>query len=126
MPTAHGAIGSEQRIARQGEITDGIQHLVTDEFHRTTEALTIEDAVLTDGDRVIQRRAEGQPSLPELLDIVHEAEGAGDGQLVAKHTRIDIEGQALLPDERRIEVDLDVEMKPGMRRQLAPARAFLD
>src|SRR5690606_33183455 len=67
-----------------------------------------------------------QPSFPELLDIVHEAEGAGDGQLVAKHTRIDIEGQALLPDERRIEVDLDVEMKPGMRRQLAPGRAFLD
>src|SRR5690554_1811407 len=126
MTTAHRAVGTQQRIACQSEVTDGIQHLMTDELHRAAQAFPIEDVVVTDGNRVVQRCAERQAGLPELLYVAHETKCPRDGQLVAKNARIDIEGQSLATNDGSVELDLDVQVESGMRAQLTDALAFLD
>src|SRR5262245_9559457 len=120
------AIGAENLIASESEIAHRVQHLVTHELVRVTQAFIVENAVVADGNGVVQRGTQGKPRLPKLLDIAHETEGAGPRKLVAVRTRRHVEAKTLTSDQRRVEIDLDVEMEARMGSKLAPALTFLD
>src|SRR5215471_2473516 len=102
---ARGAIGREQGPARQREIADRVQDLVTDELVRKAQALRVEDAVVADDQRVLQRGAERVARIPQSGDIAHEAEGAGAGDLAAEAVGPQVERERLTPDQRVIELD---------------------
>ena len=64
------------------------------------QAFRIDDAVVADGDGVLERGAEREAGLPELLDVAHEAEGAGAGNLAAEALGREVERPALAADQR--------------------------
>src|SRR6185295_9825603 len=56
----------------------------------------------------------------------HEAKGAGPGDFAAEDAGAHFVGKTLLADQRRGEVDFDVEVETSVGNKLAPALAFLD
>ena len=51
-----------ERRAGKRKIADGVEHLVADELVREAQAFGIDDCVLADRDRVLERGAEGKPA----------------------------------------------------------------
>ena len=90
------------------------------------QALAVDDAVVADRDGVLERGAKGEARSPQPLHILHEAEGAGPRQLAAEGTGIDVDLDPLGPDQRRVELDLDVEVEAVMGRELAKGAPILD
>src|SRR3954452_6440484 len=106
---AIGVVGGEKRIAGEREVADGVERLVTDELIREAQTFRVDDGVLPDRDRVVERSAEGEAGLPELFDVADEAEGAGAGDFLAVFGGGEIEDPPLAADDRVVEVDLDIE-----------------
>ena len=121
MSAANRAESAEQRIASQGKITNGVQHLVANEFEWVAKPLAVHDTAFADGDSVGQVGAKGQSGLPEALNVGHEAERTGPRQLVAENARAHFVGQALTTDDRRVEIDFNVQMETSVRGEFAPA-----
>src|SRR6202040_2227063 len=94
----HRAIGAEQRRARERQIADGIQHLVTDELVPKTQTLRIEHAIFGDDERILQRGAERISGAPQLGDVTHEAERPRPRDLTTEGVGSHIKGERLLPD----------------------------
>src|SRR4029078_12879834 len=84
------------------------------------------DLVLADGDGVGEVGTERETGFPESLDVAHEAKGAGPGDFAAEDAVAHFVGKTLLADQRRGEVDFDVEVETSVGNKLAPALAFLD
>ena len=119
MTAAPGPEGAEDGRAGQSEVADRIERLVAHELVGEAQAFAIDDAVVADGDGVVQRGAESQAGGPQALHILHEAEGAGPGQFAAEGAGVEIDLDPLAADQRRVEIDLDVEMETVMRGELA-------
>src|SRR6185312_14215158 len=81
------------------------------EFVRITQATWIEDAIVADHERVLERSAEGVASAPQFRDVLHEAEGACTCNLFAEALRLDVERERLLSDQRMIEFNLRLDPK---------------
>jgi hypothetical protein len=67
MTAANGPVAAQQRIAREREIAYGIKHLMAHELLRVAQALAIENAVIADGDCIIQRCAKGEPGVSKAI-----------------------------------------------------------
>src|SRR5205823_15129495 len=71
---------------------------------------------------VIERGAERIARAPKLRHVPHEAEGAGARKFTAEGIRLDVEGHALLANQRVSEVNIEFNTEAGrMRPQLAVA-----
>jgi len=99
---------------------------VTYEFFRVTEAFGIHDAVIADGNRVVQVGAQCQAVLPQMLHVAHEAKCARAAQFVAEDARSHFIRKALAADNRGLEVDLDVEMEAAVRCDFTEAGTVLN
>src|SRR3954447_6783876 len=75
MAASHGAVRGEQGAARKRQIADRVQDLVADEFVGETLAFRIEDAVVADDERVLERGAERITRVPQRGHVAHETEG---------------------------------------------------
>src|SRR5690606_11394978 len=75
---------------------------------------------------ILQRGAERVAGSPEPLDILHEAEGAGAGNVAAEHRRIDVGGEGLATDGGALEVDLDLEAGAVIGLELGEGGAAVD
>src|SRR3954447_12689758 len=91
------------------EVADGVERFVADELIREAQTFRVDDGVLPDRDRVVERSAEGEAGLPELLDVADEAEGAGAGDFLGVLGGGEVKAPPLAADDRVVEVDLDVE-----------------
>ena len=107
------------RRAGESEIADRIERLVAHELVGEAKPFAIDDAVVADGHGVLERGAKGEPGRPQPLDVLHEAEGAGASQLAAEGAGVEVDLDPLGADQRRVEIDLDVEMETVMRGELA-------
>jgi hypothetical protein len=74
---ATGPVGAKDRRTSKGEVANGIERLVAHELIRIAEAFAIDDAVVADGDGILERGAEGKARGPQALHVLHEAKGAG-------------------------------------------------
>src|SRR4029079_10070422 len=79
MATAMGAIGAEDRSACQSEIANRVKRLVAHEFVRITQPFAVDDAVIANGDGVVERGAEGKTGSPKPLDIHTEDDSRAPG-----------------------------------------------
>ena len=126
MAAAIGAVAAEDRHAGKGEIADGVEHLVADEFVGEAEAFRVDDAVFADNHGVIERGAEREAAGPELLDIGQEAEGAGTGDIAAEAFRADVGGEMLAADQRVFEIDLDLDAAAVVRHEFGVRLTDID
>ena len=98
-----------QRRAGQRQIADGINRLVAHELVGEAHTFGIEDSVLRNDDRVFERGAERIAGAPQFRYVAHEAESARPGQIIAKHTRRNIDAERLPSNQRIIELDLSFD-----------------
>ena len=61
---AIGAVAAEDGRASEGEVADGVQHLVPHEFIAEAQAFRVDDAVVANDHGVLKRRAEGKAPRP--------------------------------------------------------------
>ena len=66
MAAADRTIGAEQRRTGKREIADGVERLVTGKFVGEAETVRIEQPVLVDDKRILERSAERVASAPKL------------------------------------------------------------
>src|SRR5262249_8482364 len=112
----HRPVGAEDRRAREREVADGVERLVTHELVREAETLGIEAAVLADHERVLERGAQRVTRPPQLADVAQEPEGAGARDLAPEGRGTDLERQRLPADQRMVELDLDLDVEPAVIR----------
>src|SRR5262249_53354634 len=103
-----GAKGPEDRCAGKRKIADRVERLVAHELVGEAQAFAVDDAVVADRHGVLERSAERETGGPQVLHILHEAEGAGASKLAAESARIYVDLDLLIADQRRIELDFDV------------------
>ncbi len=125
MTAPAGAVGAKHGSAGKGEIAHRIECLVAHELVGEAQALAVDDAVVADRHGVLEGGTQRKPSRPQPLDVLHEAEGAGAGELTAEGAGIYVDIDPLGPDQRRVEIDLHVEMEAVMGGQLAKGAAVL-
>ena len=126
MAAPAGAVSAEDRRAGQSQVSDGVECLVAHELVGIAQALAIDDAVVADSDGVVERSAKGQAGRPQALDVLHEAEGARPRQLAAEGPRIEVDLDALLANEGRVELNLNIEMEAVIGRKLADSASVLN
>src|SRR6516225_10337201 len=105
----HRAVSAEQGPARQRQIADRVQHFVANELVGETRTLGVENAVVADDERVLQRGAERVACVPQRRYIAHEAEGARARDVAAERFGLHVDRQRLTPDERVLELDLRLD-----------------
>src|SRR5262245_54120180 len=87
---AHRPVSAEQGPARQRQIADRVQHFVANELVGETRTLRVENAVVADNERVLQRGAERVACVPQRRYIAHEAEGARARDIAGERFRLDV------------------------------------
>src|SRR5215469_3847303 len=105
----HRAVSAEQGPARQRQIADRVQYFVANELVGETHALRVENAVVADDERVLERGAERVARVPQRGHIAHEAEGARARDVAAERFGLHVDRQRLTPDERVLELDLRLD-----------------
>src|SRR4029079_10230169 len=119
MAAAIGAARAEDGRAGKRQIVSRVERLVAHELVGEAKPLAVDDAIIADGDSVLKRSAKGETRSPEPLHVLHEAEGAGAEKPAAERARIDVDLDPLRADQRRVEIDLDVDMETVVGGQLA-------
>ena len=103
-------VGAEAAIDRQPaqrEVADGIEQLVADEFVLVAKTAGIEDPVLVDGHRVVERRAKGIAGLASMAVVSHMLTDFKDMDVAThqdihhklKDHRYVLRNSALVPDD---------------------------
>src|SRR5262249_32725947 len=123
---ATGAIGAEDRRTGKRQVSNRVERLVAHELVGVAKAFAVDDAVVADGNGILERSAERQTGGPQPLNVLHEAEGAGAREFTAERAGIHIQLDFLPADQGAVEVDLDVEVEAIMRGQLARGPSVLD
>src|SRR4051812_2280685 len=103
-----GADLADDRPADECEVAEQIEDLVADELVPEAK-LAAHDALVVEHDAVIDRAAARETGSAELLDVAHEAERAGGGDLLEEAVVIEVELQRLPADDRVLEIDLVLE-----------------
>src|SRR4051812_38435438 len=121
------AVGAEQRQTRESKVTNHVQHLVAGAFVGVAQAFGVEQPLLVEHDGVVERGAERIAGAPEPRDIAHQTESPGPADFAAETLRVEVEGVALLADDRIGEVNLDLGAEPvGIGPDLTEGVADLD
>ena len=107
MAAADRTVRAQQRQAGQRKIADHVEHLVTDAFVGEAQAFGVEQAVVVEHHRIVERGAERETGAPQAGDIVHAAEGAGARDVAAEALRVEVENVVLAADDRIGEIDFD-------------------
>src|SRR5690348_13640698 len=108
---------AEQRRARQIEVADRVEYLVTHELVDVAQAFLVQHAVAGNDHGVVERAAARQTSLAHALDLVEEAEGPRGAEFVLERGGAGRKRQLLAPDGAGGEIDGEADGKPIARRQ---------
>src|SRR4051794_38663156 len=119
-----GADLADDRTADECEIAEQIENLVAHELVAEAE-LAAHDALVVEHDAVIDRAAARETGSAELLNVAHEAERAGGGDLLEEAVVIEVELERLAADARMVEIDLVLENQ-AIRRGNADAFVAVD
>ena len=96
---------SDDRHAQERHIADQVEDLVAHEFIPVPEAVLIEQPLIGQNERVVQRPTETQSGLPERFDLAEKPEGAGRSDVADKTVGRPIIGVGLASDQRMVIVD---------------------
>src|SRR6202035_6078472 len=99
---------AEQRQTRQSEIADNVENLVAHAFIAVAQPFGIEQALIVEHHRILERCDERKAGVPEPRDVVYAAEGPGAANLAAEPFGAEIEHIILTADRRIGEVDFDL------------------
>src|SRR4051795_389111 len=103
---SYGAVRGKQGAARERQIADRVQDLVADEFVGETLAFRIEDAVIADNERVLERGAERIARVPQRGHVAHETEGTCARNFAPERVRFEVDRERLASDQGMVELDL--------------------
>ena len=119
VPGFHRGDVTEERAAEQGEVADQVEHLVARELVGEAQRLGVPDGVLADDDRALDPAALDPARAPQRLEIALEHERARGRDLLPERLVVDVERDALPPDQRVVVVDDegDAVALVGHRRQ---------
>ncbi len=95
-----GALGhdpAKDAMSHQGKVPNQVKHFVADEFVVKTKRAVLHLAI-AENDRVLFGSAADQPHIPQHFFIFAEAEGAGGGDLRAKGSGGEVDGECLAAD----------------------------
>src|SRR5262249_56853654 len=104
-----GGVSGGQGPDRQRQIADRVQYFMGNELVGETHALRVENAVVADDKRVLERGAERVARVPQRGHIAHEAESARARDVAAERFGLHVDRQRLTPDERVLELDLRLD-----------------
>src|SRR4029079_17441069 len=93
----------------ESQVADRVEHLVAHELVGIAQACRIEDAIIGDDERVLERSAERIARAPQLGYVAHEAEGARPRELPAERGGLDIERDRLAADRLAGKLDLGLD-----------------
>src|SRR3546814_11270533 len=79
----------------RSQVAQRVEDLVTHELVFVAQTVVIEDAVMTKHHGILQRSAAGEAQRTQMLDLLHETEGAGAGDIGLEAARPKLEGGAL-------------------------------
>ena len=104
---------TDQAIAQQVQVTDGIQDLVFDELVLVAQAVLVEHALLVHHDGVLDAAAQGQVVGAQEFDVAHETEGAGATDFLDERGTGEIHAGGLGPavEDRVVEIDLEADLE---------------
>src|SRR3546814_7189065 len=86
MARAAAVVAAYDRLAGQIQVAQRVEDLVTHELVFVAQAVVIEDAVMTKHHGILQRPAASKAQRAQMLDLLHETEGAGAGDRSEEHT----------------------------------------
>ena len=112
----------EERLAQQIQVADRVEQLVPDEFIGEAQALGVQYAVLVEHHGIVESAAERKAVVAQVLDLVHEAEGARarDFLEVRGLGEIDFHRLRRALDHRMAEIDREGELVPLERLEARP------
>ena len=116
---------ADDRTTDEGQVAEKVEDLVADELVAETE-WTVDHALIVESDAVLDRAAPSQTGRAKLLDLAHEAEGPGWGDLPRKVVVIELELVGLATDRRVSEVDFVTEDQLSCRNHPDALVAFDD
>ena len=106
-------VGTQNSQAKQVQVADGIEHLVTHEFIFETQAVFVHHALVVDHDGVVHAAAQREVVGAQVLDVTQETEGTGPADFIDEGCRGKVHaGPAMLIAKRRvIEVDSEGDLE---------------
>ena len=82
---------------------------MADELVIIAQTVLVEDLVILNGDRVVQRRPPRQTNAAQRFHIFHEAESAGFRNVFLEAVRAKLNGNSLLADGGRGKINLELK-----------------
>src|SRR5439155_19852493 len=130
MPGLERSVGSDQRMAKQIQVADRVEHLVNSKLVVVTQAFAVQDARLVEHDRVLQAAAERQARGAHRLDIRHESESAGAADFlgIGMLGKVDDDVTVLGSEDGMRKVDREVQLEAMESLEARPlvVHAYLD
>src|SRR5690554_147775 len=100
---------ANQALAKQVQITNGIQDLVLDELVLITQAVFIKHGIFINHDGIINTATERQVVCPQVFDITHETESTGTTDLLDKGSAGEIYAGHLGPPRHNRVIEINLE-----------------
>ncbi|KPX63191.1 Uncharacterized protein ALO39_05539 [Pseudomonas syringae pv. lapsa] len=118
---------TNQAVAQQVEVTDGVEDFVFDEFVLVPQAVFVQYTVLVDHDGVFHAAAECEVVLAQVLDITHEPEGPGTADFLHEGSAGKVHACTLgaVTEDGVIEIDLETDLEPFERHEGSAFTALL-
>src|SRR4029079_5822662 len=126
MAPTMGAVRAENRGTGKSKVADRVERFVTHELVGVAKAFAVDDAVVANLHGVVERGTERETRGPQTLHVLHKAEGARAGELAAERAGIEGDLDLLGADQRRVEIDFDVEVEAVMRAEFAVGAGIFD
>ena len=75
-------VGTDQVVAEQVQVADGIEDLVPDALVLVAQTLLVHHLFTIDDYGIVQAAAQDQVLLAQEIEVLHETEGAGPAHLL--------------------------------------------
>ena len=119
-------IAAQNRSARQGQITQGVQHLVAHGLIGVAEPTGAEHIIAIHNNRVVQRAAKRQTVLAHRLHIRPTAECAAVTQLTGKSAVGHIQRFGLVANRAIFKINREFDCQTVRRQQCRPRPVFFN
>ena len=75
-------VGTDQVVAEQVQVADGVEDLVPDTLILVAQALLIHHLFAVHHNRIVQAPSQDQVPLAQEIEVLHKAEGPGPAHLL--------------------------------------------
>ena len=115
-------VGTDQVVAEQVQVADGIEDLVPDALVLVAQTLLVHYLFAVDDYGIVQAPAQDQVLLAQEIEVLHEAEGPGPAHLLDERRGGKINLRAAVPvlEHRVVELYGKTHLEPVIRFERRP------